>query len=286
MRGFFEQSSNTARVFQLIALTFSSFLLFTLISVVITGGDFTEVRDLKVAQLLQSVGLFVIPPLLLAFLWSREPTAYLKINHPPALTMVLLVVLIMWVAIPAINLLGELNKSIQLPASMSYLEELFKSMEQRAMELTDSLLAVDTWGGLLFTIILVALIPAFGEELFFRGVIQQLLQGKMGKHLAVWLAALIFSAIHFQFYGFIPRTLLGALMGYLLVWSGSLWYPIVAHFVNNATVVVFVFADSKGWVNFDIEAIGSKPMGVVGYLSIGAVLALLLFFRKQFKMSV
>ncbi len=285
MKGFFEQSGSVARVFQLIAISFSSFLIFTLISFLVTGGDFSHVGNLKIAQLLQSIGLFVLPPILLAILWSRKPIAYLKINQAPSVYKGLIVVLIMWAAIPAINLLGEMNKSVQLPASMASLEELFKSMEKAAEELTNLLLDVHTWGGLLITLILVAIVPAVGEELFFRGIVQQLLHNKTGKHLAVWLAALIFSAIHFQFYGFIPRTLLGALMGYLLVWSGSLWYPIIAHFVNNATVVVFVFAEKKGWINFDLESIGSNKTVVAGYLSIFVVLALVFVFRRQFKQN-
>lgn len=270
---------------QLIALALLSVLFFILVSLLITGGDLSAVSSLRVAQLFQSLGFFVVPPIILAVLWSREPLHWLKVDKKPQPAALLLVLVIMWTAMPAINLLGEWNQSVVLPESLSGLEESIKSMEADAKLFTEKILAVDTVGGLLFIIGLIALVPAVGEELFFRATIQQLFRSKMGATAAIWLTALIFSFIHFQFYGFIPRMLLGALMGYLMVWSGSLWYPIVAHFVNNATVVVVVFAERKGWINFDLETFGSAGTAAAGYLSIVVATLLLLLFRNLFRRS-
>ncbi|MDX9748982.1 MAG: type II CAAX endopeptidase family protein [Paludibacter sp.] len=281
MKSIFENASTSAKTIQLIGLTLFSFLLFSLVSMLITGGDFSSLTSLRLAQLLQSVGLFVLPPLVLAYVWSSTPSEWLHTHRRPELPVSLLVVLIMWSAIPAINLLGSLNQQIQLPESLAGLEASLKAMEAEAEALTKRLLTMNSVGEFLFTIGLVALIPAVGEELFFRGVIQKLIHTKWGPHAAVWLTALIFSAIHFQFYGFVPRMMLGALMGYLLVWSGSLWYPIVAHFVNNATVVFFYYADQRGWIHFDLENFGGRETAIAGYISIVAVSLLLWVYRRN-----
>lgn len=281
MKSIFENASTSAKTIQLIGLTLFSFLLFSLVSMLITGGDFSSLTSLRLAQLLQSVGLFVLPPLVLAYVWSSTPSEWLHAHRRPELPVSLLVVLIMWSAIPAINLLGSLNQQIQLPESLAGLEASLKAMEAEAEALTKRLLTMNSVGEFLFTIGLVALIPAVGEELFFRGVIQKLIHTKWGPHAAVWLTALIFSAIHFQFYGFVPRMMLGALMGYLLVWSGSLWYPIVAHFVNNATVVFFYFADQRGWIHFDLENFGGRETAIAGYVSIVVVSFLLWVYRRN-----
>ncbi len=281
MKAFFEQATTSAKTIQLIGVTLFSFLLFSLLSMLITGGDFSSLNSLRFAQLLQSIGLFILPPLLLAYVWSSRPSEWLQTNHRPELPVSLLVVLIMWAAIPAINLLGSLNQQLQLPEALAGFEATLKAMEAEAEALTERLLVMNTAGELLITIGIVALVPAIGEELFFRGTIQRLIHSKWGPHAAVWLTALLFSAIHFQFYGFVPRMMLGALMGYLLVWSGSLWYPVIAHFVNNATVVLFYFADKKGWIHFDLENFGGRETAIAGYISIVLVSFLLWMYRRK-----
>ena len=282
MKGLLEQSGAGVKLLQLVLLTFFSLLLFTMLSLLVTGGDLSTTSSLKLAQLLQSIGLFIVPPIVLAILWSHKPLSMLKADKAPALKESLMVVVVMWAAIPAINLLGTLNQSIQLPDALSGMESTLKAMEAAAKVMTERMVTVDTWGGLFFTLVLIALVPAVGEELFFRGIIQQLLQSKMGAHLAVWTTALIFSFIHFQFYGFIPRMLLGAWLGYLLVWGGSLWYPVIAHFINNATVVLFYFADRKGWISIDLETLGDKATSMYGYLSIITVAMLLAILQRRF----
>jgi len=89
----------------------------------------------------------------------------------------------------------------------------------------------------------ISIIPAIGEELVFRGIVQnELLRIWNKKHFAVWVTGFIFSFIHFQFFGFIPRMLLGVLFGYCYLWTKSLWVPIAMHFLNNAlTLLVSAF---------------------------------------------
>jgi membrane protease YdiL (CAAX protease family) len=205
---------------------------------------------------------------------------YLRINRNPSGEYVLFAVIVMLVAIPAINLLGELNHAIPFPDSLSWLENYLVDMEKRAEDLTIRMLDVNSVGGLLVNIGLIAIIPAVGEELFFRGIIQQVLQTNLKSHAAVWITAIVFSTIHFQFFGFIPRVLMGAFLGYLLVWTKNMWVPIIAHFANNATAVLFYYFKGEG-NTFDIDNIGKSDTYLIGIISLIVVLLLIYLFRKK-----
>ncbi len=85
--------------------------------------------------------------------------------------------------------------------------------------------------------------------------------------MGIWVSAILFSALHMQFYGFFPRMLLGAFFGYLLLWSGSLWLPIIAHFVNNCVAVIFYYLKFNGIKVVDIEIIGTGETLWLGILS-------------------
>lgn len=274
------------RLVQLTGLTLISLLLFSLLTVLVVGGDLESLRSLKIAQLMQSIGIFFVPPLVLASVWSRRPASWLKLTVAPSWRKGLLVVLTMWSAIPAINLIGEWNDGIQLPSSLAGLESALRAMENEAEVMTERLLVMESWLDLILTIGLVAIIPALGEELFFRATVQQLLQSTKAKHLAVWLTAILFSFFHFQFFGFVPRMLLGAIMGYIMLWSGSLWYPVIAHFVNNATVVSFYFMEQRGWVSLDLENFGSATTAIAGYISIVVCVVMMLVVKKQFSVTI
>ena len=125
-----------------------------------------------------------------------------------------------------------------------------------AIAATEQMLTVDTIGGLLFNLVVIALIPAIGEELTFRGVLQQGLTRRMNPHVAILLSAAIFSFIHFQFSGFLPRMFLGMLLGYLFYTSGSLWTCMLMHFLNNGSAVVVYYLNHKGIINVDVDHFG------------------------------
>lgn len=280
IKGAFSHSKTGSRIIQLIGVALFFMLIFSLLSVWITKGDFSDIKSLKLAQFFQSLGMFVIPPFILAYLWSKEPLGYLRINRNPSGEYVLFAVIVMLVAIPAINLLGELNHAIPFPDSLSSLENYLIDMEKRAEDLTIRMLDVNSVGGLLVNIGLIAIIPAVGEELFFRGIIQQVLQTNLKSHAAVWITAIIFSTIHFQFFGFIPRMLMGAFLGYLLVWTKNMWVPIIAHFANNAVAVLFYYFNEEG-STFDIDNIGKSDTYLIGIISLIVVLLLIYLFRKR-----
>ncbi len=281
LKGVFNRSSTSVKLIQFIALVVLSALLFMTLGLWITGGDMVSVNSLKINQFFQHLGLFFIPSILVAYLWSANPFRYLYIQQKPTSRYVVFTIILMMAAIPAINLLGEINASIRLPESLSALENLMKEMEINAEILTQKLLNVHTYGGLLINIALIALLPAVGEELFFRGIIQRLFQEKLNAHAAIWLTGIIFSLIHFQFYGFIPRMLMGTLFGYLLWWTGSLWVPIVAHFTNNALAVIFYFFYNRGDAPVDLENLGKSDTIAYGILSILIVTIMIVVFWRN-----
>jgi membrane protease YdiL (CAAX protease family) len=215
--------------------------------------------------------VIVLPPIVLAYLISTTPWNYLKIVNKKSNWMdLILVILFMILIIPFVNLLGNLNQQLVLPKVFSGLEMWMKQSEDQATALTQKFLNVHDFSGLLYNLFLIALIPAIGEELYFRGALQGIIKQWKGIKVSIWITAIIFSTIHFQFYGFLPRMLLGAFFGYLIFWSENLWLPVVAHFTNNAIAVVFYFLKFNGFKLPDIDSIGIGKTMWVGFIS-GAI---------------
>ncbi len=257
MKGIYKDTNMAIKILQLAGIAF--FCLFTgaAVGILLTKNIDSELLSLRILQFIQSVSTFLIPPFLLAYLWSTRPFEFLHLKQRISLPAALFIIIFMIIAIPFINLLADLNSQITLPSFLSGFEESMMAMEEQAAIQTEKLLSASTIGGLLFNIFLVAIIPAAGEEIFFRGTIQSLLQSNGNKIMAIWITAFIFSAIHFQFYGFIPRMLIGGFFGYLLIWSGSIWLPILAHFTNNAFAVVSHFLIQNHYITPEIDTIGS-----------------------------
>ena len=260
---------------------------------IIWGGS-QSTESLKWLQFIQTTATFLIPPILCAWLWDEEhkPFRWLRMDVPVQWQNILLAVVIMVCAVPGINLLADLNSRVELPKSLEFIEQILKSQEEAAAALTERFLQADNIGGLLINIGLMALLPALSEELSFRGTLQQIIykeqSGKVQStkvHLAIWITAFIFSAIHMQFYGFVPRMLLGAMFGYVFVWSGSLWVPITMHFVNNglAVLVYYLMGESDNTKNI-ADTLGAGDTWYLGVVSILITsLGLLIFYRRTHK---
>ena len=171
-------------------------------------------------------------------------------------------------ALPMISLLAEWNNGMELPSYLASLEEMMRQMEESAKVLTERFLNTSSVGMMLVNLLVMALLPAVCEEMMFRGWLQRVLGKSVNYHTAIWVSAFVFSAIHFQFYGFIPRMLIGAALGYLYYYTGSLWAPILAHFTNNAAAVVMAFLTYNGYTSIDFDLIGT---GDTWYLSVVSV---------------
>jgi len=200
---------------------------------------------LKFLQAIYSIGLFVFPPIMIAFFFNGKIGEYLKINKTPIPMSIAMVCLMMFFALPLINFLMMVNESISFPVSLAGLETQLKTLEKEAQTLAITFLKANSFSIYLANMLVMAVIPAIGEEFLFRGVLQRLFKDwTKNIHIAIWLAAILFSAMHMQFYGFIPRMVLGAFFGYLLYWSGNLWLPVAAHFVNNGIAVTAFYLNN------------------------------------------
>ena len=291
LRGKYEQSHVMVKVFQWLGCIF-------LLSIPAMGSialfpQPLSVNELKWVQLIQTAALFLLPPLLMAFLWAKQPLEWLKLKSETR-GYGLWAIFLMLMALPAINLVGYFNQQMSLPAFLEPLEQWMKTSEESAARLTEQFLNVSTYGGLIINILLMALLPAVAEELTFRGVLQNLFEvkdetlKKKGNrvHIAIWCSAILFSAIHMQFYGFLPRMLMGALFGYALVWTGSLWMPILMHFTNNAMAVILYFlAIRSGWDMDKVDTIGTNDTLWLGVVSLVLTIIGIYAFRRSTTMS-
>ncbi len=202
---------------------------------------------LKFFQVLQTLGMFILPPFVLAYALDKKPLRFLQLDRKPTWIMVGVVCAIILVYGPVIEWVSLVNQHLVLPGWMSAIEAWMRNSENQANEITQAFLSTKSFGGLLSNLFIVAVLPAVGEELLFRGVLQKLVKSMTGNyHCAIWITAALFSALHLQFFGFLPRLLLGALFGYLLEWTGTLWLPMIAHFSNNAAGVIVFFITGEG----------------------------------------
>lgn len=251
-------------------------LLLSSVTILLCANYLNNMVVMKWLQLIQTAFTFVLPAFLLAHFVGQGVT-YLKFTSIRSPFIWFAVILLMPLALPAVNWLKSLNDMVVLPHFMSGVELWMQQMEHQSELLTEKFLSVSSYSALALNLLVMAAIPALGEELFFRGILQTVLGEKLNRHLAVWITAFIFSAIHLQFYGFLPRFLLGAALGYLFLFSGSIWASIVAHFINNALAVLLFFLTFNGYLTFDMDALGTQNTWWLGFLSL--TLVCLLFYR-------
>ena len=217
-----------------------------------------NVPKLRILIVLQDIFMFIIPAIVTAVIASRYPARLLEVDAFPNWKMILLTVLTVLAAIPAVDYIVKLNEAMSFPAWMADVEQAMRKMEEEANATTQMLINGSSVGSLIMSLLIVAILTGFSEEIFFRGALQRLLTPASGTpHLAIWVTAFIFSAVHFQFYGFVPRMLLGAFFGYLLYWSGSLWLPVIAHALNNSLVVLSTWLVNAGYMENRIDQLGS-----------------------------
>ena len=212
---------------------------------------------LYVTTIIQDILVFISPVATTAIFISRQPLSLLQLNRSPKLTLVILTITAIFASIPAMNTIIEWNGAMSLPESLRAVEDWMRQSEQQSAMMINRMLDGTSIGNLITGILIIGLLTGLSEELFFRGMLQRLLINRpLNAHLAIWITAIIFSAVHMQFYGFIPRLLLGAFFGYLAWWSHSLWLPIMAHALNNSLVVVSQWLINNGHLSSDINKIG------------------------------
>ncbi|MFD2906191.1 MULTISPECIES: CPBP family intramembrane glutamic endopeptidase [Sphingobacterium] len=239
---------------------------------------------LKGMLLISSVTTFILPAWILYRSESGIHPYFERINKVSSLQY-LFVFAAMLCFIPMMSLLAYWNESMQLPDSLQGVQQWMRASEDSAAVMTKQIVEESTWGGLLINLIILAVVPAVGEEMVFRGCLQNIFgRWIWNKHVVIWLVAIIFSAFHMQFFGFIPRMLLGAFFGYLYVWSRNIYLPIFGHFINNASATITAFYYTRKGIPFEeMNNFEQEPIWVYLASLIFTVIFVVLYYRSTKK---
>ena len=276
------QTSTAMRILLLLVLAMVGLAVASgIMAICFHGGD-----NLYFTLVAQDVLAFIAPAIATMAICFHQPLRVMGLNRAPSWSGILVALLVWVVSLPMMNWVVEWNKSIHLPDSLRTIEDLMRMAEDMAEAATEHLLSGTSIGKLLANVMVVGVMAGVSEEMFFRGGMQRLLTfGRWNTHAAVWVVAIVFSAVHFQFFGFVPRMLLGAWLGYLLVRTGSLWVPIFAHALNNSLVVVASWLGDTGRIaTGSLDNLGIPQSGEFPWLSLGSAavtIALIVWFMKS-----
>lgn len=266
-------------------------LCMMLLGVIITSLLLLLVPDSNLFAMLtlQDVLAFILPAIVTMAVLYRRPLHAMCLDKAPSLSAIAIVIVFYIISLPAMNWLVELNKAMSLPSWMAGIEQAMRASEDSAAEITREILDINSVWQFIVCVFVVGVMAGLSEEMLFRGAMLRTMQdSRLGKHAVVWITAILFSALHLQFYGFVPRMLLGVWLGYLLVWTGSLWVPIIAHTLNNSTVVLMSYLSQAGFLpesygdNIGLPGEGNFPWLAVAslILSIAIVIVCHRHFMK------
>lgn len=266
-------------VYQLLLLSFLSiagFVISAILYSILINTPLDSITSLKITQLLQEILVFGLPAIL-AWRWLSGNQIKTLLTNTADIKSIIIAIIFIITIIPCIDVLSQWNKSLHLPYFLRELENSMIALEQQANNITETMLSVSTIWGLIANIVVIALAAAICEELFFRGGVQRILAGAFNYHIAVWLTAILFSAIHLQFGGFIPRLILGVSFGYIAIWSRSLYPSIIAHFINNGIAVLSFFLSYNKIIDIPTENFGICT-GIISLIISGTVLV---YFKRH-----
>ncbi len=270
------------RMLLFICATVLCFFLVSIIAYIIMSKAGSSTAAMRILAVVQSVLLFIVPAIAVALMVTRTPARLLEVDNAPGLGSVMLTVLIMVAAIPALNCIIAWNQSWTLPESMHGLEESLRASEETAASSVRLIMGGTSVMDLIMSILIVGVMAGFSEELFFRGGLQRLFTTSgLNHHVAIWIVATVFSLFHFQFFGLVPRILLGAYFGYLLWWSRSIWLPVIAHVFNNVSYVAYdwVITRRDGFAPVETKPSDMKEWVIVVASAVLAAIGILLLKR-------
>lgn len=269
---------------------FGSFFICLLVTSLLAEGikmisSIEEKTALFLASSIQCVFAFCVPAYLTARFASSKPLKWLDLNTYPPFKSIIGVVIVYFLALPAMNQLIAWNSTIHFPECLNGIETTLRNWEDAGNSISSKMLSSTGIGGVIAGVAIIGVLTGFSEEIFFRGALQGIfVKAKIGAAVSIWGAAFIFSAIHFQFFGFLPRLLMGAFFGYLFLWSRSLWLPAFAHALNNSIVVLTAspligIAETTDFDSFGTSQDGYFPWGA---LASGTATFLFLWRFKNF----
>jgi membrane protease YdiL (CAAX protease family) len=229
--------------------------------------------------LVQFFSLFLLPSLAFAFLADTRPLAFAGLRRPDKYRYLFLGVLLILCAYLMVAWLGVVNEQLVQRLLGKSARQWIEKGESDVDSTLENVLTMKTPAELLRAIFLVGALAAFGEELFFRGILQRILiQLFRRPWLGILVTAAVFSAVHGQFLGFLPRWILGIILGYLYWYSGSLFTSMLGHFVFNSFQVILIY-----YGKMDINQSGNVSewfLTLTGIAALLAVSALLLYMRR------
>jgi uncharacterized protein len=298
MQTYLKTKAVWVQFFLFLGMAFGIFLVFMLIGTAalskITGISMIEVADtskwnwkdanmmlmVRGFMVLQFLGLFLIPSLLFGYLSDPQPVKYLGLNKPSKNIYWLLGILVLVVSIPAVEYSGILNREMLVGRGGT---KWMQGMEDDAARTIQFMLGNHTISTLIVNLVFIALFAGIGEELFFRGVLQRLfIKGFKNPWMGIVAAAFCFSLFHFQFFGFIPRFLLGILLGAIYWYSGSIWPSIIAHFFYDGLVIVLAYFNPALIDNPDASIFeNTKGMIPMALVSVALTVLILNLMKKN-----
>jgi len=277
------------KLLTVIILVLSGSVLISIVSILIAkplfGIDIQTAEDvyhnidfLRALQILQGVLVFIVPSALAVYLLYSSNDKVIPGKWHFTISFFLIAVVAIILSQSFISWTAYFNQQLQLPQAMDGLSDWIASKEKETLELTNLMINTSDWKQTLITVFLIAVLPAIGEEWLFRGLIQRELMNifKSG-HWAVLITAIIFSAIHIQFLTFLPRFILGLILGYMMLYSRNIWMPITAHFSNNLlAVVLYAFFQNKEIPQPDTQSPGTISI----IISLVAIITLIISTRQ------
>jgi len=232
-------------------------------------------------QIVQFFALFLIPCLICAYLFSEKPGRHLGFKPPHATAFIFAGILLMIVAYPFSGLLGELNRIIPLPTSW---ETWVAEKETDAAKSMKAMLGGQSIQTLIINLIVIAGLAAVGEELLLSGMVQRIFTRMFKSPWAgIIVAAVLFSALHMQFKGFLPRVALGIILGAIYWYSGSLWVAILAHFFYDAVLILLVYFNPSLMEKDTVMDDQKTGLVVIGIISLALTASLIRWMMLKSK---
>jgi membrane protease YdiL (CAAX protease family) len=221
----------------------------------------------------------LVTPIIFSYRVVHDPDDYMKHHFDFPWRLMAIVFVAMLAVFPFIQFLGDLNSKMVLPEALKGMEHWMRESEDEAQKLSETMMQMGTFWGMIYNLLFIGLLTAIVEEILFRGCFQTVFfRWTKNIHVAIWVTAILFSAFHQEFYGFLPRVMLGLLFGYFTAWSGSIWPAIWAHFVNNGTIVVWTYLLQNKITDLDPDK--QKLFSNAIFVSSFVFTLLLLFFYK------
>lgn len=298
LKGALKESSSIIQLFIFLAILTFGLLFCTLASQLFIAFRFNLPNEavgqimvhldnypnlLRIIQLFQVIGVFIFPAIICAWLFDSNYKSYLQINTPIDKSIIALTILSILILIPFINLTQIINQQMVLPDWMKGLEDWMMQQEEIRARTLEKMLYTDKIWVFIVNVIIVCVLAGIGEEFIFRGILQRILdKGIRNIHIVIWSVAIIFSAIHLQFYGFLPRLLLGAYFGYLLLYTKNMWVPVIAHFTYNfITVLTFYIYQDSPAMQSQVDAVGTGNTWWLGIASLFLFFFLFTFIKQK-----